>query len=63
MEIPVTAALKVFRGWRYVLLKTSNWDIAVFAVPIALTIVANEPAIGATLENLLSVFRISWLTV
>jgi len=37
LAMPVTTALKVLRGWRYVALMVSNWAIAVFAGSIALS--------------------------
>ena len=39
LAMPVTMALKAPRGWRYVVVKVSNWAIAVFAGVIASTAV------------------------
>ena len=50
--MPVTTALKLSRGWRYVEVMVSNWFIAVFAYPIVFTMVSTGLGMSLTLDAL-----------
>ena len=50
----VTTALKMRRGWRYVELIESSWLMAVFADPIAITVVFAGPGMHLILDVFLS---------
>ena len=52
--MPVTTALKLLRGWRYVEAMVSNRFIAVFAYPMVFTMVSTGPGMGSTFETLCS---------
>ena len=58
--MPVTIALKVLRGWRYVALMESNWPMAVFADPIAFAVISAVPEIGLILDMFRSA---SWISL
>ena len=57
--MPVTTALKMLRGWRYVELMESIWTIAVFADPIAITVDSAAPEMDLTWDILCSALWIS----
>ena len=56
LAIPVTTALKIVSGWRYVELMESSWPIAVFADPITITVDSARPEMDLTLDMLCSAF-------
>ena len=55
----VTTALKMRRGWRYVELIESSWPMAVFADPIAITVVFAGPEMNLTLDVF---FSAAWIS-
>ena len=59
LAMSVTTALKALRGWRYVVMKVSNWAIAVFAGAIASTAVFVGPGMDLTVDISSSTFRIT----
>ena len=48
--MPVTTALKMRRGSRYIALMVSNWTITVFAAPIASTVAPPGPEMGLIMD-------------
>ena len=58
LAMPVMTVLKALRGWRYVVVKVSNWAIVVFAGATVLTAVSTGPGMDLTV-NISSAFRIT----
>ena len=52
----MTMVLKMLSGWRYVELMESNWPMAVFAYPIAITVDSAGPEMDLTWDMPCSAF-------